>query len=240
MGLQMGRKTWIGLGLILLVWAIGGVLWARFQKPGVRGEVKSGERVALPTPIYESQTSVEQALQARRSVRDYAPGALNLAQVGQLLWAAQGVTNAAGHRTAPSAGALYPLEVYLVAGEVEGMAAGVYQYVPGEHELLRIASGDVRRRLAEAALGQIWVKDAPAVLVITAVYERTTVKYGERGVRYVHMEVGHAAQNVYLQAETLDLGTVFVGAFYDEEVSHVLGLGEEEAPLGLMPVGKVR
>jgi len=215
-------------------------MWARFQIPGARGQTESGERVALPMPVYESQTSVEQALQARRSVRDYAPGALKLAQVGQLLWAAQGVTGPTGQRTAPSAGALYPLEVYLVAGEVEGLAAGVYRYLPDDHALLRIASGDLRKQLAEAALGQIWVKDAPAVLVITAVYERTTVKYGERGVRYVHMEVGHAAQNVYLQAETLNLGTVFVGAFYDEEVSRILGLKEEQAPLGVMPVGKVR
>ena len=162
---------------------------------------------------------------------------MSLGVVGQLLWAAQGVTSPDRRRTAPSAGALYPLEVFLVAGNVTGLDAGVYRYRPKEHALMPHAPGDVRRALAHSALGQAWLADAAAVIVIAAVYERTRTKYGERTERYVVMEVGHAAQNVYLQAESLGLGTVMVGAFGDREVKQVLGLAAGEAPLALMPVG---
>jgi SagB-type dehydrogenase family enzyme len=141
-------------------------------------------------------------------------------------------------RTAPSAGALYPLEVYIVAGNVSGLPAGVYKYKHKGHELLRISAGDKRKELCRAALGQEAIKDAGAVMVFTVVYERTTVKYGERGKRYVYMETGHAAQNVYLEAESLNLGTVAIGAFTDSEVKKVLNLPEKEEPLYLMPIGK--
>jgi SagB-type dehydrogenase family enzyme len=157
--------------------------------------------------------------------------------VSQLLWAAQGVTDADGGRTAPSAGALYPLEISLVAGAVEGLSHGIYRYRPRRHELVRSAEGDRRSVLARAALRQDWMKAAPAILVVAAVYSRTTGKYGERGRKYVHMDVGHAAQNVYLQAAALDLGTTFVGAFHDNQVKQCLELPAAEHPLGLMPVG---
>jgi SagB-type dehydrogenase family enzyme len=184
--------------------------------------------------------SLEQTLRQRRSVREYGRNALSLDDIAQLLWAAQGITARSGFRTAPSAGALHPLEIFVVAGAVEDLSPGVYVYRPRDHELRRVASGDVRKPLASAAVGQRWVRRAPAVLVIAGVYERTTRKFGQRGHRYVHMEVGNVAQNVYLQATARHLGTVFVGAFRDAEVQQVLSLPSDHSPLGLMPIGHKR
>ena len=186
------------------------------------------------------EVSVEAALQQRRSVRQFATGPLELADVAQLLWAGQGVTHPDGLRTAPSAGALHPLELYLVAGEVTDLPAGVYRYRPRDHRLVPVAPRDVRRPLAAAALQQSWIADAPAVLVITGVRERTARKYGSRAERYVHMEVGHAAQNVYLQAEADGLATTMVGAFDDERLQDVLGLPADHEPLAVLPLGRPR
>ena len=194
--------------------------------------------VTLPEPRTESEISLEETLLRRRSIREYADTPLTLQEVSQLLWAAQGETAAWGGRTAPSAGALYPLEVYLVVGLVEGLAPGVYKYSPEGHRLARIKEGDVRSELARAAVDQAWVKDGAVDIVIGAVYERTTGKYGDRGVRYVYMEAGHAAQNVYLQATALDLGTVTVGAFFDGRVAEIVAMGQGEEPLYIIPVGK--
>lgn len=196
--------------------------------------------VPLPPPRLEGPLSVEGALRQRRSARAYAGQSLSVADVSQLLWAAQGITSPGGGRTAPSAGALYPLELYLVVGSVTALPAGTYHYRPTPHDLVRVDSGEDRRSaLAAAALGQRWLAAGAAILVITAVYERTTVKYGERGVRYVHMEVGHVAQNVYLQATALGIGTVFVGAFQDRAVARILALPDSIQPLGLMPMGRL-
>jgi SagB-type dehydrogenase family enzyme len=196
--------------------------------------------IELPQPRQESGISVESALRQRRSVREFSGQALDLAETAQLLWAAQGITGPEGKRAAPSAGALYPLEIFLVAGKVEGLPAGVYWYRPQGHNLVRVAEGDRRTPLAAAALEQEWVKDAPAVIVISAVYERTARKYGRRAERYVPMEAGHAAQNIQLQAVALNLDSVVVGAFEDVEVERVLGLALSEQPLCLLPVGKAR
>ncbi|MCK4682740.1 SagB/ThcOx family dehydrogenase [Candidatus Bipolaricaulota bacterium] len=192
--------------------------------------------VKLPEPRPSGEMSVEEALAARRSVRSYQDEALSLTELAQLLWAAQGITAHWGGRTAPSAGATYPLEVYAVVGEVTGLEAGVFHYRPDGHLFVRRTAGDLRGELASAALGQEWVREAPVSLVIAARYERTTGRYGERGVRYVHIEVGHAGQNIYLQAEALGLGTVIVGAFDDQDVKTLLGI--EEEPLAIMPVGR--
>ncbi|MCP5089290.1 MAG: SagB/ThcOx family dehydrogenase [Gammaproteobacteria bacterium] len=202
--------------------------------------MENEQRILLPEPEFAGDTSVEEALKKRRSVREFSHGSLTLDQVSQLLWAAQGNTGRRGFRSAPSAGARYPLELYLVAGDVDGLSPGVYRYRQEKHDLVLLTSGDHRKRLATAALDQGWVHRAPAVLVITGVYERTMGKYGQRGRRYVHMEVGHAAQNIYLQATARRLGTVMVGAFDDEEVQEVLGLPIDHEPLGLMPVGNKR
>ena len=193
--------------------------------------------IALPAPAFEGQMSVEAALRARRSVRNFANKPLTLAQAGQLLWAAQGVTHANGYRAAPSAGATYPLETYLVAGAVEGLAAGLYRYLPAEHALRAVASGDLRAALTAAALGQSFIADAPISLCFAAIYERTSQRYGYRANPYVHMEIGHAGENVYLQAQALGLATVAVGAFTDDQVARVLRLPKDEKPLYLMPVG---
>jgi SagB-type dehydrogenase family enzyme len=200
-------------------------------------QAMANDSVLLPSPDAGARGSVERALAERRSVRAFAPEALALDDLGQLLWAAQGITDRRGLRTAPSAGALYPLEILVVAGNVKGLADGVYRYEPGSHRLELTVSGDRRRSLGRAARGQTWLADAPATIVIGAVYERSTEKYAQRGVRYTHMEVGHAGQNLFLQATSIGLGTVVVGAFRDDEVAHVLDLAPEVRPLSLMPVG---
>ena len=194
--------------------------------------------VALPEPRYEGPLSLEQSLLERRSVRTFLPEPLELAQVSQLLWAAQGITDPSGLRTSTSAGALYPLEIYLLAGNVNALAPGIYKYQPKSHALLLLAGGDRRPALHAAALEQDAILEAAVVIVISAVPERTRQKYGERGGRYVHMEVGCVSQSIYLQAGALELGTVFIGAFDDQAVRELLGTGDEEEPLGLMPVGK--
>jgi SagB-type dehydrogenase family enzyme len=206
------------------------------SSPGA--ESAANQVVSLPDPKLDGDVSVEEAIHRRRSERGYTAAALTLPELAQLLWAAQGLNHRMGYRTAPSAGALYPLELYVVAGKVDGLAAGVYRYQPVRHRLVQIAAGDPRSDLATAALGQSCVKNSPASIVFSAVFERTTKKYRERGIRYVHMEAGHAAQNVYLQAVSLNLGTVVIGAFYDDRVRKVVGLADNEEPLIIMPVGK--
>lgn len=191
----------------------------------------------LPPPATRGGMALTQALLQRRSVRAYRADNLSLAQVGQLLWAAQGITSEDGLRTAPSAGALYPLEIHLVAGTVEGLPAGVYHYAPAPHRLERVQAADVRAALASAAMNQSWVRDAAAVLACSAVYERTLGKYGQRGPRYVHLEAGHAAQNILLQATAFGLHSVIVGAFDDHAVQNALGLPADCAPLCLIPIG---
>ena len=196
------------------------------------------EKIKLPEPRHDSKISMEKALKERRSVRHYRNEPLTISEISQLLWAAQGITASGGLRTAPSAGALYPLEVYIIVGNVTNMKSGIYKYIPESHELVKVIEGDKRSELSNAALHQSPIKDAPAVIVIYAVYERTTGKYGERGIRYVHMEAGHAAQNIVLQAVSLNLGTVVIGAFKDEMVKKALNLGDKEDPLSIIPVGR--
>lgn len=193
--------------------------------------------ITLPEPRHDSDISVEKSMLSRRSIRSFTSEPLTLVEVSQLLWAAQGITDSAGRRTAPSAGALYPLEIYVVAGNVKDLSAGVYSYKPDVHQLMKVMDGDIRAKLAGAALGQDSVRSGAISCVITAIYERTTVKYGDRGIRYVHIEVGHAAQNLCLQAVALDLGAVTVGAFDDEQVADVMNLPEDEQPLYIIPVG---
>lgn len=199
---------------------------------------ETAERVTLPAPAPGGEMTVTAALGARRSLRDFAGAAIGLDEVARLLWAAQGITDPMGLRTAPSAGALYPLECHLVAGAVTGLAAAVYRYDPHRHDLTPTLAGDRRGELAAAALGQTWLAAAPAVIVIAAVARRTMAKYGERGIRYVHIETGHAAENVYLQAAALGLGTTIVGAFDDARVHGLLAMAPDEDPLALLPVGR--
>lgn len=185
----------------------------------------------LPAPATRGRVSLEEALASRRSVREFDPEPLDPPRLSQLLWAAQGITDPGGLRTAPSAGALYPLEVYVVS------AAGLRHYEPQGHRLRRLDARDLRGALARAALGQECVARAPAVFVIAGVRARTEAKYGARSGRYLDMEAGHAAQNLLLQAVTLGLGGVPVGAFDDEAVRATLGLPRGHQPLYLVPIG---
>ncbi len=224
--------TGVFLGLVLVV------VWVGISGGGASGQ-ESPSEVRLPEPKVDGKLSVEAAILLRRSVRRYAGDPLTLGEVAQLLWAAQGVTDASGYRAAPSAGALYPLEVDVLCGRVEGLEPGVYRYSPKAHSLSRRLQGDRRSHVSSAALGQSAVAEAPAVLVISAVFERTLHKYGERGIRYIHTEAGHAAQNVCLQAVALKLGSVHIGAFQDDQVTKGLELQEGEKPLILLPIGRV-
>jgi len=214
------------------------VLWPYWKHSDLYAVEITDKRIVLPAPRTDGTTSLEKALQERRSIRDFSRQALSVAEVSQLLWAAQGITGSGGRRTAPSAGALYPLELYLVADNVEALTGGVYRYRPDAHELIRAVEGDKRMAFSQAAFGQTAVRDAAAVLLIAAVYGRTTAKYGERGVRYVHIEIGHVAQNVCLQAVALKLGAVVMGAFDDSQVKKITNLAATEEPLYLIAIGK--
>ena len=188
---------------------------------------------ALPPPLTAGSTSVEEALARRRSVRSFSSEPLSDGEIGQLLWAAQGITAEGGRRAAPSAGALYPLELYAVTPD------GLWHYLPEGHALTLLTDEDLRVELKGAALDQDAVGAAPLVVVITGVVERTEAKYGpQRAGRYVQLEAGHAAHGLLLQAVTLDLGAVPIGAFVDSEVARILGLPTEETPLYLLPVGR--
>jgi len=190
--------------------------------------------IKLPAPATDSSFSVERAINERMSIRSYKDTSLTLKEISQLLWASQGIV-ASGRRASPSAGATYPLEIFLVAGKVEGLKPGLYKYINKEHSLELIKEGDLRTALSAAALGQDTLLKAPATLVVAAVFERTRARYGARAERYVHMEAGHVGENIMLQATALGLGTVPVGAFVDSEVKKLLGIKEE--PLYLFPVG---
>ena len=202
--------------------------------------MQGGLAVNLPSPSLDGEMSVERAIADRRSVRSYGGEPLPLARLSQLLWAAQGITHEGRFRAAPSAGATYPLELFAVAGNMQGLEPGVYRYDVRSHSLELHLAGDQRRRLADAAVKQEFIAYAPLDILICAVFERTTHYYGERGTRYVHLDAGHAAENISLQAVALGLGTIAVGAFDDGQVSTVMSLGDEVEPLYIMPVGVPR
>jgi SagB-type dehydrogenase family enzyme len=200
---------------------------------------QGAEAIKLPPPVKTGGMSLAEALTVRRTVRSFGSRPLSLAQVSQLLWGADGTSDPRGLRTAPSAGATYPLDLYLVAGErgVAGLAAGVYHYQVAAHALTLVAPGDARAAVARASLHQSWMTQAPVMVVITGEYRRCTGRYGERGVRYTHMEVGNVSQNLFLAAEALGLGAGIVGAFEDKALAQALRLPAAHEPLLVMPVG---
>ncbi len=193
-------------------------------------------RVRLTVPS-RNGLALEECIRRRRSVRSFRDEALTEYDLGELLWAAQGVTSGDGKRAVPSAGALYPLELYVICGNVASLATGVYHYRVEPHELLLVTASHQREKLAVAALGQEWIAGASAIICIAGAFGRTTVKYGDRGHRYVYMEAGHAAQNMMLTAVALGLATTMVGAFNDDEVKQLVRLAPNETPLCLIPVG---
>jgi len=216
------------------------VAWAILASPGIEQPHSHASHnptiidvIKLPRPTLKGNMSLEEALQKRRSVREYTGAEVSLSELSQLLWAAQGITSPQGLRTAPSAGALYPLEIYAVN------ATGVYHYDPLNHSLERIRSTNVQGDLASAAFNQNAVREAPLKLVITGVYERTAAKYGDRAERYVNLEAGHAAQNVLLECPSVGLGAVPIGTFDDSKVQDALGTPASDQPLYIIPIGRV-
>lgn len=205
--------------------------------------------INLPSPQLKGNVSLEETIARRRAVRKYREDPLSLPQLSQILWSAQGITGSRGFRAVPSAGATYPLEIFVVVGRQAVIAreprqstrelqAGIYHYEVDSHSLILHKAGDLRPDLARATLDQQFIIHAPVTIVMCALYHRTSEIYGRRGERYIHIEVGHAGENVHLQAVALGLATVGVGAFRDEEVREVLGLEEQIRPLYIMPVGK--
>jgi len=197
--------------------------------------------IYLPPPSKEGGMSLAESIARRRSIRNFAPEIITQLELSQILWAAQGITDTLRKcRAVPSAGATYPLEISVVCGVncLEGVEDGIYHYEVDNHSLTLQHKGDVRFELAQAALGEECIYQAPLSAVICAEYERTTSVYEARGERYVHIEVGHLGQNIYLQATALGLATVAIGAFYDEQVRKVLRLDKRYKPLYIMPVGR--
>ena len=207
--------------------------------------IDSQQVYILPPYTTDGNISVESALATRRSRRSFQDKALTASQLSQILWAAYGITLPdsphfrVGLRTTPSAGATYPLEIYAIIGNVEGIEPGVFRYIAEEHKLIRVIDGDIRTELSEAALRQRMVREAPVSIFYSAVFSRITGIYGARGIRYAYIELGHSAQNVYLQVEALGLGTVAIGAFHDSAVRRILNLPDDEEPLYIMPIGYV-
>ena len=192
------------------------------------------DKIVLDKPIQDGSMSLEKAIAGRRSQRDFLRRPLMIEQIGQLVWAAQGQTARNRYRTTPSAGATYPLELFVVTAD------GLFHYLPAEHSLEKLTGQDLRAGLASAAWGQEFIAGAPLALIFAAQFSRTTGRYGRRGVRYVYMEAGHAAQNVHLQAESLGLGSVAVGAFDDAAVSDCLSLPSHLEPIYMVVVGCCR
>ena len=210
--------------------SLAAVLICSAAEPAARQEPRI---IDLPGPTLKGSVALEETLARRRSVRSFTAEPLTMQALGQLVWAAQGITlPSRGFRTAPSAGALYPIELYVVTAD------GLYHYVPQGHKLRVLNEGDLRGDLARAALGQSSIRNAAADFVVTAVYDRTTRKYSDRGNRYVHIEVGHVGQNIHLQAAALGLGSVPIGAFRDDRVKSVLSLPADHEPLYIIPVGR--
>lgn len=196
--------------------------------------------MTLPKPQITSKLPVEQAVKNRRTIRRFKRLPLTLDQFSRLLWASYGITGENGlFKTVPSAGALYPLNIWAVAGKncIEGIEPGVYEYLPQGHRIRLVKSGDQREQVARASLNQIWMAEAPVIFVITGEYERCSQKYGKRGIRYTDIEAGHSGQNLFLEAEALGLAAGIVGAFHDDLLKEVLNLNKSYEPLLAMPVG---
>lgn len=225
----ISRKTRAFIAVFSLLFISVILISAAFAQEGKMK--KAMEIMDLPDPVLKGNVSIEETIEKRRSVRNYSEKPLTTEQISQLLWAMQGITDARGLRAAPSAGAGYPLEIYLVSRN------GVFHYIPEGHKIERLFDKDIRRKLAQVSWNQMFIGQAPVDIVISAVYERVTSKYGERGHMYVDIEVGHAAENLHLQAVALGLSSVPIGAFNDEAVKRILRLPTNEEPVYIIPVG---
>jgi SagB-type dehydrogenase family enzyme len=229
------------IGLLCL----GGSLLAPHLSSAKRRPLKpkGARQMRLPDPILDGAVSLERAVHQRRTIRSFDGKSLTLGQFSQLLWAAQGITEKGGFkRAAPSAGALYPMDVYGAVGRdcIDELDSGVYHYDPADHSISLVQEGDARKDIAVASLSQMWMAYAPLALVITAEYSRIEVKYGQRGIRYAMIEAGHIGQNIFLQSQAMGLAAGIVGAFQDQTVIRVMGIRETHEPLLIMPVGYER
>jgi SagB-type dehydrogenase family enzyme len=225
--------------LVFLLLSYGGLSFGQ-ETNNTYKTYPGAKMVKLPQPNYKG-IPVEEAIKKRRSVRSYSKKALTLPQLSQLLFAAQGITGSVsgfGLRAAPSAGALYPIEVYVVVNNIEALSQGIYHYNVQKHAVELLKEGDFRKEITNAGLWQDMLGDANVTFVLSAVFERTQRKYGDRSLRYIYMEAGHISQNIALQAVSLGLGSVSIGAFYDEQVNKLIGLdGSRESVIYLQAVG---
>ncbi len=196
------------------------------------------KHIQLPEAKHDSHVSVETAIYKRRSVREYSGEPIGLKEAALLLWAAQGITALGGYRTTPSAGALYPLEVYLAAGNVDGLPPGFYHYAPTEHRLVELNLADHRAELSTASRDQKWMQKAAAMIILTGFKTRLATAYGQHAAQFLHMEAGHAAQNVCLEAFALNLGATVVGSFDEKKIKTLLKLNVDETPCCILPVGR--
>lgn len=198
-------------------------------------------KIELPREVGFGGLSVDRAIDSRRSEREFKDMPLSLLELSRLLHYAYGITEKREQlRAAPSAGALYPVEIYPVANNVEGLAQGIYRYFVADHSLALVREGDFRHQMMRHALGEEMMEQASVVLVLSAVFERSAWRYRERAYRYILLEAGHISQNIYLVATALGLGTCAVGAFDDQGYNKIMGLdGKKESVIYLMPVGKI-
>ena len=193
----------------------------------------------LPQFKLKGNISIEEAIDRRRSIRDYLDQPLKIEDVSQLLWAGQGISDPTNKfRTAPSAGALYPIKLYICVGNVSNLPNGLYYYQNSNHSIIMLTNIDIRKNIWEVSLWQNSIIKAPIVIIITAIFDITKRKYGERASQYVYIEAGHIAQNILLQAYALGLGGVPIGAFYDDGIKNVLKIPKDETPIYIIPIGK--
>jgi len=224
-------------------WAFSAALPFRADNVSAKGKKpfrKKETVMTLDPPVQDGAVSLEKAIKQRRTVRSYGKTPIRKHQFSQILWSAQGITEDRGFkRASPSGGALYPADVYAAVGDncVEDLVAGVYHYQPKHHSVTKVAEGDRRNDLAIASLSQMWMALAPVLFVLTAEYRRITMKYGDRGIRYALMEIGHISQNILLQCQTLGLSAGIVGAFDDGKVAGLTGVYKNHEPLLILPVG---
>jgi SagB-type dehydrogenase family enzyme len=220
-----------------------GWLDASTQPSPYKKDPPSLQRFSISPPFQKGGEPIWETIARRRSMREFSPRSISLPELSQLLWATQGITARAwgyDFRAVPSAGALYPIDTYVLVNRVESMAAGIYHYDVEETQLVLQREGNYGREVSQAALGQELVADAGAVFVWTAMVERSKWKYRERAYRYIYMDAGHVGQNLYLAATALGLGCCTIGAFYDEEVDRLIGVdGKKEISVYMGAVGRM-
>jgi SagB-type dehydrogenase family enzyme len=231
-GIKMKKMLLIGIAVIF---SIAGVYMFTNGKKAEKKEEKNV--IYLPKPQFSGKISIETALLKRRSIRKYTDSPLTLKETGQLLWAAQGITNERGFRTAPSAGAVYPMNLYIIVQNAGGMEKAIYRYIPQGHKLLKIKN--TSKINFSKISRQSWISKASVIFVITADYKRISEVYGGWGVKFANMEAGHIAQNIQLQGVSIAVGSCVVGAFEGIEISALLNLTQKETPVYLVAVGKI-